>query len=77
MAIPDLPDEQRIEAIRGEARRLAASGLSATWREVANACMEHGMTRDEVHDVFEDGAFRKEIEGLAEAAHGVGGGGTA
>jgi hypothetical protein len=77
MAIPDLPDEQRIEAIRDEARRLAASGKQATWREVADACMEHGMTRDEVHHIFEDVAFRKEIEGLAEVAHGVGGRGTA
>jgi hypothetical protein len=73
MTIRDLPDDQRIDAIRAEARRLAASGTHTTWHEVADACLEQGMTQHEVHSVFDVASFREEIEALAEQAHGVGG----
>ena len=76
MTMSDLPDDERLDAIRAEVRRLAASGAQTTWREVANTCIEHGMTQDDVHRVFEDVAFREEIEEVAETAHGVGGRGT-
>jgi len=68
-----IPHDERIELLRAEARRLAASGGYATWQEVEAGCVENGMTRADATAVFAPQEFRDDIEALAEAAHGVGG----
>jgi hypothetical protein len=77
MAIRDLPDSERPDALRTEARRLASSGKYATWLEVAEELATLIHDAKEVHRIFNGNqGFRQEIDELASAAHGVGGGAT-